>query len=150
MKQIAVFAAAWAVVALLPGGLAQTPNLALNKSVTRSSDVSSGRAPNAVDGDVATFWQPLMSDRTDDLNVWLRVDLGAPVAIDRAVLNLRTSPSRVDGFFLQASQDGTTWQEMYRSVGAIASIETALFASVTARFIRVDFTPTPAARRTFN
>ena len=101
---IVVLSVACALLAIADGAHAQTPNLALNKSVTRSSDVSTGRATNAVAGEVATFWQPLMSDRTDNLNVWLRVDLGAPTPIDRAVLNFRTATSRIDEFVVQASQ----------------------------------------------
>src|SRR5687767_5147441 len=66
---------------------AQGTNLARGMNVTRSSDCSCGRATSAVDGNADTYWQPLSADRTDDLNVWLRVDLGAPASIERAVLN---------------------------------------------------------------
>ena len=74
---IHVLAAAIAVIVTVPQwAYAQGDNLALNRTVTRSSDCSCGRAAAAVDGNTATFWQPLSADRTDDLNVWLLVDLG--------------------------------------------------------------------------
>lgn len=139
-RAIVIVSVACAASAMVLPGHAQTPNLALQRMVTRSSDVSSGRAPNAVDGDVATYWQPLMSDRTDNLNVWIRVDLDGPKRVDKAVLNFRTAASRVDEFFVRASQDGITFQEVYRSTGALAAVTTALFEPVTARFLRVDFT----------
>src|SRR5262249_32383644 len=85
------------LLAALPA-LAQSGNLALGRSVTRSSDVSSGRAPNAVDGNVATFWQPLMSDRQDDSMVWLGVDLGGATPFNEIVLNLRTNAANVKDF----------------------------------------------------
>jgi hypothetical protein len=127
-----------------PDGRAQERvNLALGRSVTRSSDVSSGRAPNAVDGRLDTYWQPLMSDRQDDSNVWLRVDLGAPAEFDQAVLNFRTTTSTIDEYRIGASLDGTTWQTVYvrnRSTGSIPSVEAALFPAAIGRYVRVDFT----------
>src|SRR6266545_2192459 len=102
--------------AALPA-LAQSGNLALGRSVTRSSDVSSGRAPNAVDGNVATFWQPLMSDRQDDSMVWLGVDLGG------------------------ATPFNATWQpafSKFRPDQTFASIDRSSFPDVTARFVRVE------------
>src|SRR5918994_700575 len=80
---------ALAVLAAAPRVAHAQANLALGMSVTRSSDCSCGRAAGAVDGNVDTYWQPLSADRTDDLNVWLTVDLGAPASIHRAVLNFR-------------------------------------------------------------
>lgn len=127
-----------------PRGSAQERvNLALGKSVTRSSDVSSGRAPNAVDGRLDTYWQPLMSDRQDDSNVWLRVDLGAPAEFDQAVLNFRTTTSTIDEYRIGASLDGTTWQAVYvrnRSTGSIPSVDVALFPAAVGRYVRVEFT----------
>jgi hypothetical protein len=127
-----------------PRGSAQNlVNLALGKTVARSSDVSSGRAANAVDGRLDTFWQPLMSDRQDDRNVWLRVDLGTPAEFDQAVLNFRTTTSTIDEYRIQTSLDATTWQTVYvrnRSSGSIPSVEAALFPAANGRYVRVDFT----------
>ena len=98
--------------AALPS-LAQSGNLALGRSVTRSSDVSSGRAPNAVDGNVTTFWQPLMSDRQDDSMVWLGVDLGGATPFNEIVLNFRTNVANVNGFRVLSSNDNATWQPAF-------------------------------------
>jgi|GEM_PF-1218577 len=126
--------------AALPA-LAQSGNLALGRSVTRSSDVSSGRAPNAVDGNVATFWQPLMSDRQDDSMVWLGVDLGGATPFNEIVLNFRTNVANINGFRVLSSNDNATWQpafSKFRPDQTFASIDRSSFPDVTARFVRVE------------
>src|SRR5262245_12119692 len=126
--------------AALPA-LAQSGNLALGRSVTRSSDVSSGRAPNAVDGNVATFWQPLMSDRQDDSMVWLGVDLGGATPFNEIVLNFRTNVANVNGFRVLSSNDNATWQPVFskfRPGQTFTSIDRSSFPDVTARFVRVE------------
>ena len=118
-------------------------NLALNKSVAKSTDCSCGRATAAVDGNPATFWQPLSADRTDNRNVWLRVDLGGPADVEYAVLKLRTSPADIVEFQIRTSNDDATWQTAYvksRTTAPILSEETATFPRVTARYVRLDFT----------
>ncbi|HKQ79275.1 MAG TPA: discoidin domain-containing protein [Blastocatellia bacterium] len=137
-----------ALFATLPA-LAQSGNLALGRSVTRSSDVSSGRAPNAVDGNVATFWQPLMSDRQDDSMVWLTVDLGGATTFNEIVLNFRTNVANVNGFRALTSNDNATWQpafSKFRPDQTFANIDRSSFPDVTARFARVEIVltnPTP-------
>jgi hypothetical protein len=144
--------AAAAVMTILFASLpaiAQSGNLALGRSVTRSSDVSSGRAPNAVDGDVATFWQPLMSDRQDDSMVWLGVDLGGATPFNKIVLKFRTNVANVNGFRLLTSNDNATWQtafSKFRPDQTFASVDESMFPDITARFVRVEIVltnPTP-------
>jgi hypothetical protein len=138
---LCIIAALLVVLLSAPPALAQSGNLALGRSVTRSSDVSSGRAPNAVDGSVATFWQPLMSDRSDDSMVWLGVDLGGATPFNEIVLNFRTSVANVNGFRLLTSNDNVTWQpafSKFRPDQTFASIDTSSFPDVTARFVRVE------------
>jgi hypothetical protein len=118
-------------------------NLALNKAVAKSSDCSCGRATAAVDGQSATFWQPLSGDRTDNRNVWLRVDLGAPTDVEHAVLKFRTSTADIVEFQLRVSDDDATWQTAYvknRSTAPIVAEEAPTFPRVTGRYVRVDFT----------
>lgn len=134
--------AALAVIAATTAASAQGVNLALNRPVSQSSDCSCGRATAAVDGDPATYWQPLAADRSDR-NVWLRVDLGGPAGIEYAVLKFRTSTADVVQFEIRTSNDGTTWQPAYlkhRDTAPILSVETATFPHATARYVRIDFT----------
>jgi F5/8 type C domain/Bacterial Ig-like domain (group 2) len=132
-----------AIVAVPEPARAQETNLALGKTVARSSDCSCGRATAAVDGNPATFWQPLSGDRTDDRNVWLRVDLGAPSALEYAVLKFRTGTADIVEFRIRTSDDDASWHTAYskhRDSGTINAAETATFPSVTARYVRIDFT----------
>src|SRR3990170_1980068 len=138
MRRVAV-SCLLAILGIAADVCAQSPNLALGKSVSRSSACSCGLAERAVDGSVETYWQPLSGDRAD-LNVWLTVDLGAPSVVDRAVLNFRTKAG-LAAFAVQTSNDGANWQEAYRSSGTVDTIHTALFsAPITARYVRADFT----------
>jgi len=121
---------------------AQAVNLALNKPVTRSSDVSSGRANSAVDGNVSTFWQALMADRQDDSMVWIRVDLGSSQSLDKTILNFRSGTSSVEEYRVLVSDDDATWQlaaSRNRSSGNFPAIDTLPFALATGRYVRIEF-----------
>jgi hypothetical protein len=116
-------------------------NYALNKPVPgKSSDTSAGRATAAVDGNPGTFWQPLSSDRVDNLNVWMTVDLTAQQKINKTVLNFASTESIVNGYKILYSNDNSNWTEAYAkssSSGAIQAQDTANFNEVTTRYIRV-------------
>lgn len=120
---------------------AEELNYALNKSVPgKSSDTSAGRATSAVDGNPSTYWQPLSSDRGDDLNVWMTVDLSDSQHINKTVLDFVGTHGLVNGYKILYSNTNGNWIEAYsrtRSTGAMAAKETAYFAEVTARYVRV-------------
>jgi hypothetical protein len=132
-----------ACVASASTSYGQGVNLALNRPLRQSSTCSCGPVAAAVDGNAATFWQPLMADRTGDRNVWLRVDLGGAATVEFAVLKWRTSIADVVQFEIRTSNDEVNWQSAYvkhRNTAPIVSQETATFPPVTARYVRVDFT----------
>ncbi|WP_051621168.1 Ig-like domain-containing protein [Paenibacillus sp. UNC451MF] len=116
-------------------------NYALNKPVPgKSSDTSAGRATSAVDGNASTYWQPLASDRGDDLNVWMTVDLTAQQTFSRTVLDFAGTHGIVNGYTILYSDNNSSWTEAYarsKSTGAIQAKEMAAFNSVTARYVRV-------------
>ncbi|WP_282935969.1 Ig-like domain-containing protein [Paenibacillus sp. RC67] len=116
-------------------------NYALNKPVPgKSSDTSAGRATAAVDGNAGTYWQPLASDRGDDLNVWMTVDLTVQQTFQRTVLDFAGTHGIVSGYTILYSNNNSSWTQAYsrdRSTGAIQAKEMASFAPVTARYIRV-------------
>ncbi|WP_248925221.1 discoidin domain-containing protein [Paenibacillus hamazuiensis] len=122
---------------------AESANLALSKSVTKSSDTSSGRSANAVDGNTGTYWQPLSTDRKDDNHVWLTVDLGMPLAFNKTVVQFRTSTSAIDKYTIQASADGVNWQDIYASgseQGAIPAIDSRNVGMRQGRYVKLDVT----------
>ena len=144
MRSAIIAATAFIVsVASAATSYGQGANLALNQPVRQSSTCSCGPAAAAVDGNAATFWQPLMADRTGDRNVWLRVDLGGAAAVEYVVLKWRTSTADVVQFEIRTSNDDVNWHTAYvkhRNTAPIVSQETVTFPRVTARYVRVDFT----------
>ena len=110
---IPIIAALLVVLFAARQALAQSGNLALGRAVMRSSDITAGRATSAVDGNVATFWQPLAADRSDDAMVWIGVDLGGATPFNEIVLNFRTNLGSVNGFRVLRSDDNATWQPVF-------------------------------------
>ncbi|WP_144027868.1 Ig-like domain-containing protein [Paenibacillus sp. 32352] len=126
---------------LVSRAAASEVNYALNKPVpSKSSDTSAGRATAAVDGNASTYWQPLSSDRGDDLNVWMTVDLTVPQTVQRTVLDFTGTQGIVSGYSILYSNNNSSWTQAYardRSTGAIQAKETAIFAPVSARYVKV-------------
>ena len=112
-------------------------NLALNKSISQSSDCSCGRSINVVDGDPNTFWQPLAADRTDG-NVWITVDLGAAYNIDEAVIHFRSGS--VSSYSIQTSIDKVVWQDTYvknLNGNVTNKVETVQFPTTNSRYVKL-------------
>ncbi|CAG7648573.1 hypothetical protein PAESOLCIP111_05629 [Paenibacillus solanacearum] len=127
----------------LPGGVLpshaanELANLALNQKVTKSSDCSCGRATEAVDGDQATFWQPLAADRADG-TVWIAVDLGASYDVDEVKLDFRTGS--VSSYAIQTSTDQSDWHDaiVKNVTGSISGkVVTVNFPAVNTRYARL-------------
>lgn len=116
-------------------------NLSLNATLSdKSSDGSKGRATSLIDGDLATFWQPLSADRKDDQLVWATIDLGASMPFNTIRQNWIAGSSHIDSFVFFYSDNGTDWQK------ALEVNETpnegdniSAFPSVTARYIKAQF-----------
>src|SRR5262245_8008332 len=139
---IPIIAALLVVLLAALQALAQSGNLALGRAVMRSSDITAGRATSAVDGNVATFWQPLAADRSDDAMVWIGVDLGGATPFNEIVLNFRTNLGSVNGFRVLRSDDNATWQPVFskfRPDQTFNQIDRNSFADVIARYVRVEF-----------
>jgi F5/8 type C domain len=139
---IPIIAALLVVLLAALQALAQSGNLALGRAVMRSSDITAGRATSAVDGNIATFWQPLAADRSDDAMVWIGVDLGGATPFNEIVLNFRTNLGSVNGFRILRSDDNATWQPVFskfRPDQTFDQIDRTSFADVIARYVRVEF-----------
>ncbi|ULL13955.1 hypothetical protein DVH26_05530 [Paenibacillus sp. H1-7] len=112
-------------------------NLALNKPVSQSSDCSCGRAVSVVDGDPATFWQPLSADRTDG-NVWITVDLKAHYDIDEAAIHFKSGS--VSNYKIQTSKDNVEWQDAFVKTinGSVSNkLENVHFPAVNSRYVKL-------------
>lgn len=102
----------------------------------RASNVRAGgaafAAAKAVDGDPATYWT------TDDGQTtgWLEIDLGKPVAFDRAMLQEQfTLGQRVEEFVLE-SWDGQAWKPIIKG-GTIGYKRLLRFPEVTTSRVRL-------------
>lgn len=111
-------------------------NIARDKSVERSSDASSGRATNVVDGDRATFWQPLGSDRSD-LNTWVTVDLENSETFDHVGLYWTKVNSSIASYDILYSDDNVNWQVAYHKNNPVPDDELVDFAEVSGRYVKL-------------
>ena len=82
-------------------------NLCIGAVATASSSYQANTiAPNAIDGNPATYWESAAEAKPS----WLRVDLPAPKIVRSFYLSTTTYPNEVpSSFVLQGSHDGTTW-----------------------------------------
>jgi len=111
-------------------------NLALNKSLFKSSDISAGRVANAIDGDYATFWQTSSADR-GDLNVWMTVDLGELQSFNaiKAFWNRVDPIAKYDIWY---SDDNENWEIAFTKDEGFSTEEEAEFPTVTARYVQLN------------
>ena len=108
-----------------------TPNLALNKTATSSSDENSGlTANNVVDGNYSSRWGSAFGDPQ-----WLQVDLGSAQTINRVILSWESAYATA--YSIQVSTNGTTWTTVASIVGGNGSTDDITFASTTARYVRM-------------
>ncbi|MFE5908566.1 discoidin domain-containing protein [Streptomyces wedmorensis] len=120
------------LLALLPVQQAQAAPALLSqgKPVTASSTEHYGTpAADAVDGNLGTRWSSGASD-----DQWLRVDLGAPVAVSQVVLRWESAYAKA--YRIELSTDGTTWTTAYSTANGSGGTET-LAVSGTARYVRM-------------
>ena len=108
-----------------------TPNLALNKTATSSSDENSGLTANlAVDGSYGSRWGSAFADPQ-----WLQVDLGSAQTINRVILTWEAAYAT--DYSIQVSNNGTTWTTAASIVGGNGSTDDITFAAISARYVRM-------------
>lgn len=118
---------------------AATPNLAQGKPFTASSHTDVYPAPNAGDGNRATYWE----SRNNDLPQWAQVDLGSSVRVDRVVLRLPGGwPSRSQTLKIQGSTDGRSFTDLtaspaYAFDAGNEQSATISFDATSTRYVRV-------------
>jgi beta-glucosidase len=83
----------------------------------------------AVDGNLTTRWSSASSDPQ-----WLEVDLGATHTIRGVVLYWERAYATA--FQIQASDDGTTWTDIYSTTTATGGTQT-IQVSATGRYVRM-------------
>ena len=120
----------WFVVGQLHLAGAEEIPVSQGKPVTASS--AEGRAfpaAAAVDGDSKTRWSSAFADPQ-----WIQVDLGAPVAVDRVVLNWEHAAGRA--YQIQVSPDAKTWTTAFRTTNGAEGVATHA-VNATGRYVRM-------------
>lgn len=116
--------------------------VAAAQSVTASSNNSPYNAPNAIDGNQATYWE----STNNVFPQWIQADLGASLATNRLVLKLPTNwEARTQTITVQQSTNGSTFTDLVASTGyrfdpATANTVTINFNSATIRYVRLHIT----------
>ncbi len=111
--------------------LSQT-NLALNKSVTVSSEENAGYAGTyAVDGDPTnTRWSSTFSDPQ-----WLYVDLGSVQSVSCVILSWEAAYAT--SYDIQVSSDAVSWTTVYTTTTSPGGTEVISFPATNARYVQM-------------
>ncbi|WP_432991303.1 choice-of-anchor D domain-containing protein [Dactylosporangium sp. CA-233914] len=134
------------VVGLTGSGIGTDTNIALNKTVTASSQVNGTQAPNtATDGNAATYWE----SANNAFPQWVQVDLGATSSIGKVTLKLPPDSAwatRTQTLSILGSTDGTNFNTtLSASAGRTFNPATGNTVAVTVpatnvRYVRVNVT----------
>ncbi|WP_329343318.1 discoidin domain-containing protein [Streptomyces sp. NBC_00663] len=114
-------------------------DLASGKTLKASSHTDVYAAPNANDGNRASYWE----STNNALPQWLEADLGASLAVNRVVLKLPAGwESRSQTLKIQGSTNGSTYTDLSASQAytfntANDNTATITLDSTTTRFVRV-------------
>ena len=108
-------------------------NVALNKTVTASSEDGGNTAANSVDGKEDTRWQA----KADDTNEWIQVDLGRVRVVN--TVKAKWEAAYAATYEVQTSVDGKTWNIVATENGGTGYITTT-FAATNARYVKIQTT----------
>ncbi|MEU7072429.1 discoidin domain-containing protein [Streptomyces narbonensis] len=114
-------------------------NLAAGKTLTASSHTEVYAAPNANDGNRASYWE----SGNNALPQWLQADLGATVAVNRVLLKLPAGwGARSQTLKIQGSANGTDFTDLsasqtYAFTTGNDNTATITLDSTTTRYVRV-------------
>jgi hypothetical protein len=122
------------VEVLTPEEAKKLVNLALNRPVTASSEITDARgncpARFVNDGRAGTRWSSEFRD-----NEWIAFDLGSVRTISRVALRWEAACGRA--YRLQVSDDNQTWRDVYEQKDGHGGAEEMTFPPVQARYVRM-------------
>jgi hypothetical protein len=112
----------------------ESVNLALNKTVTFSSQQEGSEASKVVDGNAETKWS------AETYPQWVQIDLGQPTSIGRTAL--APHQNRAYQYKVDVSTDGVNYTQVVDRTANTqgGSLLSDTFSSVTARYVRLTIT----------
>jgi hypothetical protein len=111
--------------------VANTTNVALNKTATASSVTGTNTASLAFDGNTGTRWESTQGVDPQ----WIEVDLGSNYSVTGVQLNWETAAAKA--YSIQVSTDNTNWTTVYSETTGVGGIENLTFSATTARYVRM-------------
>lgn len=112
-------------------------NVALGATIEGSSG-GSHPASDMFDSDMSSFWQPNSSDRKDDQNVYVIIDMGTEQVINNLDQYWSKGNNHIGTYQVQYSVDGNTWKVAYQNTTGIPNtIEKASFPPVKGRYVKL-------------
>ena len=115
-------------------------NVAQGKTFTASkTSGTTNVAGKAGDGNTSTYWDS-GSLSSSTANQWLSVDLGKAFPVNKVVVDWYSSSYYARGFQIQTSADGVTWTTQYTATYGSSNNQTVTFATVSARYVRLNCT----------
>ncbi|WP_299537172.1 discoidin domain-containing protein [uncultured Streptomyces sp.] len=121
---------------------AASVNLASGRTLTASSHTDVYPAPNANDGNKATYWE----SANNAFPQWIQADLGSAVRVDRVVLKLpdgwgpRSQTLKIQGSTNGSAFTDLTASQAYTFDSAGGQSATITFDAATTRYVRVAVT----------
>jgi len=104
------------------------PNLALNKSVTASSNTE--YAYLSVDGNSSTRWGSAYAD-----NQWYKIDLGSITPINKIIIDWELAYDKE--YSIQISTDDINYTTVYSTTDSRGGIDTITFPTTNARYVKL-------------
>jgi len=109
-------------------------NLALSGTATASREEGSYTSNLAIDGSSTTRWSSYQSGAENN-NQWIAIDLGSVFKVNKVVLNWETSYGK--SYKIEVSTDGTNWTQVFSTTNGATGIQTHIFSSANARYVRM-------------
>ncbi|MER5867572.1 discoidin domain-containing protein [Kitasatospora sp. NPDC002040] len=120
----------WGASEQRKAGVNLAAGAAASASASEWNPFTSYAPGRAVDGDQGSRWA---SDWSDDQ--WLQVDLGSEHLVKRVTLAWERAYGK--GYRIEVSTDGANWQTVWSTSTGDGGLDTAQFAGVPARYVRV-------------
>lgn len=107
-------------------------NIAINKTLSSSSNKDGNSPENLVDGNKNSRWESAWED-----SQWVCVDLGSITSISKIILAWEAAYAT--GYSVQVSEDSTNWNNIFSTDNGNGETDTITFEAKDARYVKIIF-----------